>query len=41
LERVGDRCKNICEYVVYLAGGADVRHSSLESMQQKLDDLTE
>jgi hypothetical protein len=26
---------------VYLAGGADVRHSSLESMQQKLDDLTE
>lgn len=41
LERVGDRCKNICEYVVYLAGGSDVRHSSLESMQQKLDDLTE
>ncbi len=41
LERVGDRCKNICEYVVYLAGGADVRHSSLENMQQKLDDLTE
>ena len=41
LERVGDRCKNICEYVVYLAGGVDVRHSSLESMQQKLDDLTE
>lgn len=41
LERVGDRCKNICEYVVYLAGGADVRHASFESMQQKIDDLAE
>ncbi|MBT0585144.1 phosphate signaling complex protein PhoU [Alteromonas oceanisediminis] len=39
LERVGDRCKNICEYVVYLAGGEDVRHASIESMQQKIDGL--
>jgi len=39
IERVGDRCKNICEYVVYLAGGSDVRHASFESIQQKIDDL--
>lgn len=40
LERIGDRCKNICEYVVYLSRGTDVRHSPLENMQQKLKHLT-
>lgn len=39
LERVGDRCKNICEYVVSLTRGKDVRHMPLENMQQKLEDL--
>ncbi len=40
LERIGDRCKNICEYVVYLARGTDVRHAPLENMQQKLKHLS-
>ena len=39
-ERVGDRCKNICEYVMYLTKGTDMRHSSLESLQEKLQDLS-
>ncbi|OJF70580.1 phosphate transport system regulatory protein PhoU [Alteromonas sp. V450] len=40
LERIGDRCKNVCEYVVYLTRGTDVRHTPLENIQQKLEDLT-
>lgn len=40
LERVGDRCKNVCEYVVTLTSGEDARHASVESMMQKLEDLS-
>lgn len=39
LERIGDRCKNICEYVIYLSKGENVRHVPLEAIQKKLEQI--
>ncbi len=39
LERIGERCKNLCEYIIYLAGGQDVRHTNAKKIQKKIKAL--
>ncbi|WP_413400858.1 phosphate signaling complex protein PhoU [Pseudoalteromonas sp. KJ71-7] len=36
LERIGDRCQNIAEYVIYFVNGKDIRHTSQEDIEKSL-----
>ena len=36
IERVGDRCQNICEYIIYFVKGKDVRHLGDQSIDDAL-----
>ena len=38
IERIGDHSKNICEYIIYLVKGKDIRHLDLKTVEEEYFD---
>ncbi len=38
LERIGDHAKNICEYVIFMVHGKDLRYTGLENIEAKVQE---
>ena len=36
IERIGDHAKNIAEFIIYVVKGEDVRHSSIDQVEQAI-----